>query len=146
MIKNFETVCGDLNARIERTTIKMTEKHNRTVAQHEAVCEELLSAMGDKPMRVKEITELFPVSYWPYTKYTCQKVTAMMRKLVALGIVQRVLIEEKEIEITDGVWMPKEIKTVVVDGEIYTREIPCYWDDTPVKKMVKIYGYVKIGA
>ena len=146
MIKNFETVCGDLNARIERTTIKMTEKHNRTVAEHEAVCEELLSAMGDKPMRVKEITEQFPVSYWPYVKYNCQKVTAMMRKLAALGIVQRVLIEEKEIEI-DGMWIPKEIKSVVVDGETYTREIPGHWDDTtPVKKMVKIYGYVKIGA
>ena len=35
MIKNFETVCGDLNARIERTTIKMTEKHNLTVAEIE---------------------------------------------------------------------------------------------------------------
>ena len=146
MIKNFETVCGNLNARIERTTIKMTEKHNRTVAQHEAVCEELLNAMGDKPMRVKEITEQFPVSYWPYVKYNCQKVTAMMRKLAALGIVQRVLIEEKEIEINDGMWIPKEVKSVVVDGETYTREIPGHWDDTPVKKMVKIYGYVKIGA
>jgi hypothetical protein len=146
MINNFASVCGDLNARIERTTIKMTEKHNRTVAKHEAVCEELLSAMGDKPMRVKELAEQFPVSYWPYTKYTCQKVTAMMRKLVALGIVQRVLIEEKEIEINDGLWIPKEVKSVVVDGEIYTREIPGHWDDTPVKKMTKIYGYVKIGA
>ena len=151
MIKNFEMACPNLNAKIAKSAEYITRKYNQRMNDQMAVCEDILSVMGAKPMRAMEICECFAYESgsWKNYCYSCQKVSAMLKKLIVLGLVEKVLIEETEVEIdTCGHFGYKPEDFITVDGQQYVRaDAKQEWiDGEPVKVRTKIYGFVKIGA
>lgn len=151
MIKNFEMACPNLEEKIAKTAEHLTRKHNQRMNDQMAVCEDILAVMGAKPMRVMEICECYAYESgsWRNYRYSCQKVSAMLKKLVVLGLVERVLIEETDVAVdTRGHWGYKPEDFVTIDGQQYVRAgAKQEWiEGEPVKVHTKIFGFVKIGA
>ena len=151
MIKYFEMACPNLEEKIAKTAEHLTRKHNQRMNDQMAVCEDILAVMGAKPMRVMEICECYAYEpgSWRNYRYSCQKVSAMLKKLVVLGLVERVLIEETDVVVdTCGHWGYKPEDFITVDGQQYVRAgAKQEWiEGEPVKVHTKIYGFVKIGA
>lgn len=151
MIKDFEKACPNVEEKIARIAERVTDKHNRRVANQMAVCEDILAVMSAQPMRVMEICNCYADNERAYRnhRYSCQKVSAMLKKLIVLGLVERVLIEEIEIPVeTYGYWGYRPEDYVTVDGQQYVKAgAKQVWiDGEPIMVKTKIYGFVKIGA
>ena len=144
MIKNFESVCGNLDKRIETMTIAF----NKRVNEKMKICEEILSFMSNSPMRVREIRSCFPMDEEGFDYiYSTQKITAMLQKLIALNLVKRISLgfEEVEVETESYKYPPNSI--LIIDGEEYVKpSAQKEWIYETVKVKKEIIAYVKIGA
>lgn len=121
-------------------------------------CEDILNAMPEgQVLRAMDIVKLIPnpdPNDWCPSdyKYTCQKVSAMLKKLRCMGLVERVLMEEKTITVMAERYVSGYALEDIVEcnGQKFIREgarqLKGEWKEVPETITSKIYGFVKIGA
>ncbi len=145
MINNFNELTPWLERAIARRNNQM------------AVCEKILEVLDTtRPMRAMAIATKVEIPNCPEwipaecRHITCQKATAMLRNLRALGLVERVLISEEEVEVASGLgkWEYRPEDCVEINGEKFVRPgaSKVWVEGEPCKVKQKIYGFVKIGA
>ena len=106
MIANFESVCP--------AYLRM--KREMEYMNH--IAEGILSALEEvypNGMRAWDITTHFG------QEHTCQKIVAILRKLMMLGVVERIEVGEGKTSIQrlqNGQWIPKEISFKQVEFRI----------------------------